>query len=244
MEASRWVLRFTLIELLVVIAIIAVLAALLLPSLQSARETAKRITCLSNLRQNGLLCSCYASDSGGWMPPGSDAPYVYAAFNGDQPVPLGMRYSMGPWFAAKFSVPCGIFIDQGLCSAVRKTKQYLCPGASSWRSVPENTYFYAAHYAVRGSQLWTPYEDGYGFRSMVGMVGRSARYPSKSLVLTDLYVLPGMSNYPYGLIGHQAGVSVVYGDGHGQFSAIQRCFQVGADGQALQYLPVESKWNN
>lgn len=79
---------FTLIELLIVIAIIAILAAILLPALRAAKERARVIACVGNLRQIGVGSLLYSNDFGSvpishdktWYDPGGNPNSVYKPF--------------------------------------------------------------------------------------------------------------------------------------------------------------------
>ena len=174
---------FTLIELLVVVAIIAILAAMLLPALSKARERARQVVCVSNLKQIAQGALMYVNDYQEYFPPEATTLGVYnAAWLTDRwpwtilLVPYIYNKALTIDTAASLGT---LYEGSNVINTV-----FSCPSYLS--GLRTSQYFYQGAYAINGVGNWGvelgtgPNAPGVACQKL-----SRVRYPSRTFVFAD-----------------------------------------------------------
>jgi prepilin-type N-terminal cleavage/methylation domain-containing protein/prepilin-type processing-associated H-X9-DG protein len=230
---------FTLIELLVVIVVIAILASLLLPALASAKERAKSLRCLSNIRQLSLAAHLYVDDNEGALPWSErfwTAP-SNSGFNFTDPA--------SPTFYTNFYAQLREYVgkDDGFwyCPSAKEDTSLTVPGDNSpLLGYMGNMYAIGVVVAPwpeakpkRLSQLFLPSEAKL-------FTDNGANWQGASVAVTSYSTFSTIPLTPIGL--HRGGLNVAKADGSARFVNRSEFNRPGGPATPIQQDPKQNWW--
>jgi len=154
---------FTLVELLVVIAIIGVLVALLLPAVQAAREAARRVQCLNQIRQIALACHNYESSNGKFPKAADETTFSYitkvAPFMEQGTVETQIDFDL-PWDnAANQNILGNVVIDTLKCPSAPESENMRRTDSTNQQEENNQRNHYLAVMGAKGPSPTTPNAD-------------------------------------------------------------------------------------